>query len=196
MTVFELLFLTLLATAVSMLVAVARFALGGQRVRAFTLLRWLVGAAAVYLAIVAVVGVGTPQRYAARGEPQCSDDWCIAVVDVERQQRDPSVRYLVTFELSSRARGAPQRERMVVAYVRDAAGRRHDAEPDAAAVPFDTLLAPRQRVRAQRMFVAPVGTVIVGLVFTHEGTGAWFPACCIIGNDGSLLHKRTLVRLD
>jgi len=155
-----------------------------------------VGAAAVYLVIVAAVGIGTPQRYAARGEPQCSDDWCITVVDVERQRRDASVRYIVSFELSSRARGVPQRERMVVAYLRDAAGGRYDAEPDAAAVPFDTLLAPGQHVPAQRVFVVPIGAVILGLVFTHEGTGAWFPACCIIGDDGSLLHKRTLVRLD
>jgi hypothetical protein len=83
-----------------------------------------------------------------------------------------------------------------VAYLRDAAGRRYDADPDTAAVPFDTLLAPGQRVRAQREFVVPTGAVIVGLVFTHEGAGAWFPACCIIGDDGSLLHKRTLVRLE
>jgi len=63
-------------------------------------------------------------------------------------------------------------------------------------VPFDTLLAPDERVLAQRTFVVPAGAVIVGLVFTHEGTGAWFPACCIIGAAGSLLHKRTFQRLE
>ena len=63
-------------------------------------------------------------------------------------------------------------------------------------MPFDTLLAPGQHVQAQRVFVVPIGAVILGLVFTHEGTGAWFPACCIIGAAGSLLHKRTFQRLE
>jgi hypothetical protein len=196
MTVFDLLFLGLLATAVSAVVAVARLAFVGQRARAVKLLSWLAAGVAAYLAVVALVGIGTPQKHVARGEPQCSDDWCIAVVDVQSVANETGVHYDVTFELSSRARSAPQRERMVVAYLRDAAGRRYDANPDTAAVPFDVLLAPSQRVRTQRAFVVPAGVVIVGLVFTHEGAGAWFPACCIIGDDGSLLHKRTLVRLE
>ena len=196
MTVFDVLFLVLLATAISVVVAAARLALGRQRARALALLRWLAAAIVAYLAVVALVGIGTPQRYVARGEPQCSDDWCIAVVDVEREAGDAGARYTVTFELSSRARRAPQRERFVVAYLRDAAGRRYDAEPDPQAVPFDALLVPQQRVRAQRRFAVPGDVAIAGLVVAHEGPGAWFPACCIVGDDGSLMHSRTLARLE
>jgi hypothetical protein len=193
-TVFDLLFLVLFLTGAGALIAAGVNAVRGRKARAATLLKRCGVGLAVYLSIVVAVSLLSPQRFSALGDSQCSDDWCIAVSSATRTAVLQGSRIDVDFRLSSRARGVAQRERFVTVYLRDSQGRRYDPEGDTAAVPFDTLLAPGQSITASRSFVVPEAAVILGLVVAREGGGR-FPGCCIIGDESSLFHKRTIVRL-
>jgi hypothetical protein len=66
---------------------------------------------------------------------------------------------------------------------------------DVAGVPFDVRLEPLQQIITTRAFAVLADAPAVGLVVSREG-GITFPRCGIIGDEGSLLHKRTIVRLD
>ncbi len=194
MSAFDLLFIILfLTTAATLLTAVAT-AWRGNRGRAGTLLRRLGIGAVLYFAVLLLVSAFTPQRYLGRGERECSDDWCIAVQAAGRTRMADGLHYEVTLELSSRARRVPQRERFVAVYLRDADGRRYPPVADPGAVPFDTLLQPGQAVAALRRFAVPADARILGLVVTRTGFAG--PGCCIIGDDASLLHRRTILKLD
>ena len=194
MTVFALLFLALFLAAVVTLIVAGVLALRGFRAGALARLRLVGMSAAAYMGVVVVVALVTPQRFLAIGDEQCSDDWCIAVRAVRQQPASTSTMYNVTFGLMSRARGVAQRERSVGVYLRDARGRRYDPAGDAGDIPFDTLLHAQETIEATRRFEVPAGADIVGLVVTREG-GIPGPGCCIIGDEGSLLHKKTIVRL-
>jgi hypothetical protein len=136
----------------------------------------------------------SPQRYVSIGDDQCSDDWCIAVTGARRTLGVRGSTYEVTFRLSSRARRIAQRERFVVAYLRDAHGRRYDPDAGGAVVPFDVRLDPQQAVTTTRRFTVPAEARDLGVVITREGD-FFLPGCCIIGEEGSLFHKRPVVRL-
>lgn len=195
MTIFDLLFALLFLTGAGTLVVAALFALRGHGAQALAILARLGAAVAFYCVVLIAVSVFSPQRFAHVGDDQCSDDWCIAVQGVRRDSTSARRAYTVTFRLSSRARGAAQRERFVAAYLRDENGRRYDPLADASAVPFDTLLQAGQAIAATRRYLVPLDAKALGVVIAREGGGR-FPGCCIIGDEGSLFHRRTLVTLD
>ena len=193
MSIFDLVFIVLCLAFAGTSIRVLYLALRGKRDGAIRTGRALVQATAAYLAIVAVVGLVSPQRIVAIGADKCSDDWCIAVDSVTHGPDGAQIRYIVSIRVSSRARRIVQREHGVVVYLRDAAGQRFDPLPDPKAVPFDTLLHPGESIRAPRQFVVPVQATDLAMVVTREGV---FPGCCIIGDENSLLHKRTIVRVN
>ena len=195
MTVSDLVFLLVFVSSIAMLVGAAIAFARGRRARAGILARRLAVIVGAYIVVVIVVGLASPQRFAPLGAEQCSDDWCIVADSVRRDTTSAAVAYTVEFRLVSRARGVAQREQFVVAYVRTGDGRRIDASPDHAAVPFDTLLRAGETIRATRRFVVPLAARGAGLIVAREG-GFAFPRCCIIGNDDSMFHKPTVVRLD
>lgn len=195
MTVFDLLFLVLFFACVGTLIVAAVTALRGRRARAAVILRRLGIGVALYFCAVILVSALSPQRFSTVGADQCSDDWCIAVQAVRRDTTSAGIGYEVTFRLASRARRVAQRERFVTVYLRDQRGRRYAPVTEASAVPFDTLLKSGESVRAIRRFLVPAGARVAGLVVARGG-GGWFPGCCIIADEGSLLHRRTLVKLD
>lgn len=195
MTFFDLLFLVLFLTCTSALLVAGVSAIRGRRSRAGAILKACVIGAAVYFSVLVVVSVLTPQRYIGRGDDQCADDWCIAVSTIGHQAIAGGTRFDVTFRLSSRARRVAQRERFVVVYLRDSQGARYNPVVDPDSVPFDTLLEPIQSITTTRRFLVPKNAAIVGVVVAREGGGR-FPGCCIIGDEGSLLHKRTIVRVE
>jgi len=193
-TFFDLLFLALVLAGGGALVAAALAVARGRRVTALIILRRLGLAAAAYLGLVVVVSLASPRRVVRIGDDQCSDDWCIAVTDVRRSSGPAGASYEVTFRLAGRARRVAQRERGVRVYLRDGRGRRYDPDPAVADVPFDVRLEPLQQVTTTRVFGMPADAPAVGLVVSWGG-GIPFPRCCIIGDEGSLLHKRTEVRI-
>lgn len=195
MTLLDLLFLALalagIVTAVVALVA----ALRGRRARARALMRQMAIVAALYFGTLILVSAFTPQQVLAAGEDDCSDDWCIAVMSARRDSTPAGTLYDVAFRLSSRAGRVSQREQSVAAHLRDSVGRDYAAVPVAGEVPFDTLLHPREVITATRRFVVPAGTPVAGVVITREGGGR-FPGCCIIGDNQSFFHRRTIAKFD
>lgn len=195
MTIFDLLFLILFLVLLGSAIVAAVAALRRQGPRALRIVRRIGIVSAAYLGVVCVVSAFSPQRFVRVGDDQCSDDWCVAVQDVRRDTAGADVRYVVTLRLSNRARRATQRERFVAVYLRDEEGRRYDPLPDAAAVPFDTLLSPSQVIPATRRFIVPAQARVAGVVITREGGGR-FPRCCIVGDDASFFHRRTMVEIN
>jgi hypothetical protein len=195
-TPFDLLFLFLFLTAVVSLLVAAVQALRGRGARALTIVRRVGIVAAAYFCVLLVVSAVAPARVLAVGDDHCSDDWCIGVSGARRAATTAGTDYDVDFRLRSRARRVNQREHFVAVYLRGRDGRRYDPVPDARAVPFDTLLHPGETVAAPRRFHVPAGAVVEGAVISRTGGAGWFPRCCIIADEGSLLHRPTIVRLD
>lgn len=190
MTLFDLLFIVLFLTALGVLAAALIAALRGRPDRALRRLRRLGLGALLYMIVVTVVSVFSPRRVVALGEDQCSDDWCIAVTDIARTGTGAFDTYKVAFRLSSRARRVTQRERFVVAYMRDSAGERYDASPGQGEPPFDASLAAGASILTSRSFAVRAHAVGLGVVVAREG-GFGFPRCCIIGE--GLFHKPPII---
>lgn len=188
-TWFDLLFIVLLLGAAAVLVSALVAALRGNHATASRRLRSCALAAAGYMALVAVVSLVTPRAALTVGEPQCSDDWCIAVQGTT-PRGDRAIA--VTFRLSSRARRVTQRERFVVVYLRDSMGRRYDPDPAPDQSPFDVALGPGASVNTERVFRVPPGARGLGVIVTREGDVP-FPRCCIIGT--GIFHKDPIVVL-
>jgi hypothetical protein len=197
MTVFDLFFIVVFFGSVGTFVSVVIASIRGRRTQAVARLRWLGIFVAAYFAIVVLVSLVSPQRVLNVGDDRCWDDWCIAVTNVHTTLGNQVASRSITFRLSSRAGRVAQRERGLVVYLVDSRGRRFDpVAPDAAAVPFDVMLQPRESVNTTRLFETSGDAYDLGLVVRHGAVGYQFPGCCIIGEDASLLHKRTIVHID
>ena len=193
MTIFDLLFLALLLTSVITLITAAVAALRGRRQNARKILLRLAASAAVYVAIVGIVGLLSPQRVLAVGDPWCFDDWCLSVEKAVSRPEPPRVTWTVSLRLFSRARRVSQRALYAWIYLVDDRGNRYAPEPDASAVPLDVRLGPGESVETSRVFQVPAGTGPLGLITGHGGAG--FITTFIIADSSSLFHKRTMVRL-
>jgi len=193
MTPFDLVFILVFLTTVVLLGRIAVAAIRGRSAVAARRLRVLVSGLAGYMLVVLLVGLVTPRREVPLGQPECSDDWCIAVTHASAEPGGPAERRVdIEFEVSSRARRIHQRERFVTVYLRGRDGHRYDPIPSADQPPFDVLLAPGERLSTHRLFVVPDDVHDLGVVVTREGDFA-FPRCCIIG-DGPL-HKPPITPL-
>ncbi len=195
MTIFDLLFVVLFLLALGSLIVALLAAFRGRSGRARSIVRRVGIVVALYFGGLILVSAFSPQRFIRVGDDQCSDDWCIAVQTVRHDSVGSQMRYDVTFRLSNRARRAAQRERFVAVYLQDQHGREYTPVSDSTAVPFDTLLTATHTIAVIRRFAVPTEARIVGLVVTRAGAGR-FPRCCIIGDEGSLFHRRTIVRLN
>ncbi len=193
MSLFDLLFIVLFLTAVALLLGAAVAALTGRGDRALRTLRRLGVGVIVYMAVVAGVSLLSSRRVVGKGADQCSDDWCIAVLDATPTPGAAGVTYRVRFRISSRARRVTQRERFVVVYLRDHDGRRFDPGPSDGQAPFDASLSPGESVVTTRTFNLPPSATGLGVVVSREG-GLPFPGCCIIGE--GLFHKAPIVPVD
>jgi hypothetical protein len=188
----DLLFIVLFLVAVGTLFTAGWFAVRGQFRRARGILLRLLAGAAAYMLVVVAVSLILPQRAVELGEPQCFDDWCVAVDGYKRLPEGDHAEYRVDLRLSSRARRVSQRENNLAVYLTDQQGRRYDPVADESQVPFNTLLGPQESVVASRSFVVPGDAGEVGAVVAHEGGFpiGWF----IIGYD-TWFRKPPLVKL-
>jgi hypothetical protein len=193
MTIFDLLFLALvLATLITLLTSLVT-ALRGRGARALRILRNLGIAAAIYLVIVAAVGLFSTERVLRVGDPWCFDDWCLSVENVSHAPAPPFVAYTVSLRLFSQAKGISQRAKNAWIYIIDEHGNRYAPDPDPTATPLDVLLGPGQSVTTTRIFRLPAGSGGLGLITGHGGPVN--PGKLVIGDESSLLHKPTYVRL-
>jgi hypothetical protein len=181
-----ILLLVCLLASIATLVTVAVLFLGGQSVRAASLLRrWGTGVA-VYLAIVIAVAAlpGNSDRY-ARG-PHCDDDWCMSVDNITATPGAPGeVAFRVSVRIFSLANRGPRSARGAWLYLTDEHGRRFTMAHDPAAIPIDVSLRPGETVATSLTFNVPVDAS--DLYFTGGVEGIHY-ASFIIGN-GDLLHK-------
>jgi hypothetical protein len=194
MTIFDLLFIAIFLATVVILCASAFIALRGCPGQAVKLLSIYGIGLAIYLGIVVVVSLTSPQRIMVLGEDRCFDDWCIAVDDTARSDAPTEAVYSVTLQMSSRARRVSQRENGLAVYILDEKGRRFEAIADPVAAPFNSLLLPGQSITTVRTFEVPATSSRLVLVMGHGGS-INFPGMFIIGDDSSLFHKPTIVRL-
>jgi hypothetical protein len=194
MTIFDLLFIVVVLASVAALAAVIASALRGRLSQAIKLLTLYGVCLAFYLGVIIVTSLASPQRMLALGENRCYDDWCIAVDDIARSESPTQVVYTVTLRVSSQAKRVSQRENGVVVYMMDEKGRRFESAADPSAAPLNILLQPGQSVTTPRTFRVSGTSGQPVLIVGHQGLSS-LPGMFIIGDDGSLFHKPTAVRL-
>jgi hypothetical protein len=192
MTPFDLLFIALVLVSLGTLITAAVTALRRQGSRALRILGRLGICAAAYVGVVIVVALLAPQRVLNVGDPWCFDDWCLSVENVNRTAAPAEVTYDVSLRLFSRARRVSQRAMGAWVYAIDGRGNRYAPEPAPSSVPLDILLQPGESVRTSRVFKVPAGVGELGLITGHGPSGI---STFIIGDQGSLFHKRTFIRL-
>lgn len=190
MTPFDLLFILVFLASVFSLLAIIANALFGRLRQAAKLFVVYLLVLLGYLGIVVLVSLTSPPRTLALGENRCFDDWCIAVETIT----PTDLGYTVTLRLSNKARRVSQRENGVVVYVLDENGRYFDPLPDTTATPFNVLLAPSQTLTTTRRFDLTEAVRPLVLVVGHD-SATRFPGMFIIGDDSSLFHQPTIVRL-
>ena len=122
MNAFEVLFIFLFLGSVCTLAVVLGYLLFGRRDTALGILRRFTISLIAYLAIVIVASFGASRRKLSLGDPLCFDDWCITIQSVQLMQSQAGDVCVVTANISSRARRAPQRENGVVLYLTDNIG--------------------------------------------------------------------------
>lgn len=164
---------------------------------------------AIYIGGYAMLLVGaallSPQQVLGMHQPRCFDDWCASVERVKQQPAIGSVQangafFLVTIRVTNRARRISQRARDVGIYLLDSLGKRYNPslegqraldEAGLAGSPLDSQLDAGGAFTHTAVFDVPAGTEQLGLVISH---GA-FPDAIVIGDEQSLFHKPTVVRL-
>jgi hypothetical protein len=194
MTPFDLLFLVSFLASIGTLAFAFVCLLRGRAIQARRIVARYAVCLAVYFVVLVTVSLLTPARRLGLGERRCSDDWCIAVQSATASPSSSGTDYVVALRLSNRARGRPQRERGIVVYLTDAAGRRYDAVAQASDRPFDATIPAGESTDVTRRFRVASDAGEVSAVVAHEGS-LRFPGLIIIGDEGSLLHKRTQVPL-
>jgi len=211
MTIFDAAFIVVFLGTVVILVAGLLQTLRRRPTRAARLLSVYCVFLALYVCVVVAVSLATPQRFVELGDDRCFDDWCVAVDSVdttsvlghgEQMMKADGLFYVVTLRLSNHARGRIQRASSAAVRLRDETGRSHEiSHPGQAAyeaehgpaVPLTAPLALGQSVTTVRVFDVPDDLHVLGLAVEHPvGFG---PGKFIIGDDSSLMHKRTLIRL-
>lgn len=192
MTIFDLLFVCLVLITLVVLAYAAVAALRGRHAAAWAMVRRWSLCAAGYVAIVALVGALSPRRVIRPGEAWCFDDWCLDVENINTVSAPPYTVYRVALRIFSRARRVAQRAKGAWIYAVDQAGNRYAPDPEPSAVPLDVLLQAGESVNTERVFRVPAGAAEVGLATGH---GPSYIPALIIGDEASLLHKRTLIRL-
>lgn len=140
-----------------------------------------------YLGVVVAVSLATPRVWFALGEEQRFDDWALTVVAAEPLA--DGVR--LTLRVANRGRGRPQAARDVEVLLVAADGRRLAPRSQTGERSLREPVAAGASVETTRDYAVPDGLEILGVDVVH---GAW-PAWFVIGDRGSLWHRRPLVRL-
>ena len=193
MTIYDLLFIVLVVTAFGFLAVVVISALRGRWAQAFATIRRLAVGLVVYVAIVYIATAISKPVVLRVGDPQCDDDWCLAVERVERTPQNAVLIYDVSLRIFSQARRVAQRELVAKdVYLVDAQWKRYDPVPSGSGVPLNTLLQPGESVSTSRRFELPANVRPMGLLLERSSI---LPFCVIIGECGAF-HKDVLVRLD
>ena len=193
MTIFDLLFILIfLATVVAVATAVFQ-AIRGHGRKSLRVLIVTAASLAVYFAICCATTLVTPRRVLKINEPQCFDDWCVALEDVIEMRDGPNDRHAIIIRIFSEAKRVTQRENGIAFYMEDDHGRRYPVLSTASDTPTNVLLQPGESFTLSRGYEIPPNGHLAGFVVTHEGGFPiqWF----VIGEGQSLFHKEAITRL-
>jgi hypothetical protein len=205
---FEILFLFgVLVSAICLVTALGLLILSRRSAAKRLLIGLGIGWAA-YLSIVFIVAAATPQRVVPMHKDLCFDEMCFAVVNVQtvsslganiRPARATDIFYIVTVRVSSRARGRPQSERGLRAYLWSS-GRCFEPSPRGqsewqathpeTSAALTTRVSPGQSILSDQLFEVPEPATNLGLVLNHGFTPGYF----VIG-ECPLFHKPTVFQL-
>lgn len=209
MTIFDLLFLaSALGGCLALIVALVALARRRWPIARRTLIG-LGGYLLLYALAMVSVAALSPQQSLAMGQERCFDDWCIAAVAAGQQPRIGAAQMwvsaqgrfvVVTVRVTSHAKAISQRELDTQLCLLDGVGRRYAVSvagqraldvTGQGGQPLDTLLAPSGSFTHTAVFDVPVDASQLALVIAHSA----FPGALIIGDDQSLFHRPTLMRL-
>ena len=200
MTIFDLIFLcAFLASAAALMAAGVQVL--QRRFRQAAHIGILYGVClALYLGVVIGVSLASPPRSLQLGEERCFDDWCMGIDAIAKSPANgpdgatQSNLYTVTLHIANRARRVAQSENGIKLALLDAQGQRFEALADPQAIPFNTRLEAGQAISLTRRFDATGAVAPLALAMEREGFDR-FPGTFIIGDDSSLLHQPTILRL-
>ena len=134
------------------------------------------------------LAVGSKQPPLGVGNPQCIDNWCLAVEDVQSAPAGRIIAFDVTLCIFSRANSAPTSFGAHAAAdagtdvcLVDDRGRRYDPLPHSSEISLNVTLAAGEAVRTRRRFELPADARNIGLL----PAGGSFGACPMIGECGT-----------
>jgi hypothetical protein len=173
-----------------------RHGVRGERERLRRGLIWIAGVWAVYLGALLTVSVAQPQRVVAIGQEQCDGEICFAVTEAQMAPgftiRDQG--RLVRVSIRVRNKGhRTQSEGLIQAYLVDGQGRRWQESAGVSGVRLTAPVTGGASVVSEPIFQVAKDSTDLELVFTR---GNRQPGILVIGDSDSLLHRRTVVRLE
>jgi hypothetical protein len=165
------------------------------------LLIWL----GVYLVMLLSVSLLTPQTVLAQRQERCFDEMCFSVTQVTARktlsagaqgQAAGSISYLVTVQLRNASRRTAQKPDSPAFTLVDQQGNSYTPAPEAQQVlgqkpVWQNRLQPGETEPRQILFDVPGLLQQPGLIISE---GGWLTSF-IIGDENSLFHKKTEVRL-
>jgi hypothetical protein len=182
-----------LGAVILVLTSAAQLASGNSRRAVKTLLASVALAATYTLAVIAV-SLWTPQKIVSVGDSYCVDIWCIGIDGVSPRPFGREMVYKVDVRIFSDANRVKTSAKGASLYLLDERGRRFPLVNDPTAVPFDVTLDPGQSVTTSLTFVAAADARQLFLTGDTRGEPPFWVRL-YFGSDGSLLHKRTLLRV-
>jgi hypothetical protein len=189
-------FFGLLASGAILVTELVFLTLGRFR-QARNILGWWSACAAGYVAMTIAVSLLTPQAIVNFGQSYCNDNWCISIRSVTRTLRGHDIAYAVDVRVFSDVNSTVKTSgRGVSSYLVDENNRRFPGIADPAVTPFDIELSPGQSVSTALTFLAPADAQQLFLKIDWPGSRlVKFLVKFVIGNDRSLLHRPTLLRV-
>jgi hypothetical protein len=178
---------------ITILVSLALLASGKLREAVKTLLACAALVAVYTLALIAV-SLLTPQKIVNIGDSYCVDIWCIGINGVSPKPLGQEIVYKIDVRIFSDANRVTTSAKNVSLYLLDERGRRFPLINDPSVIPFDVPLNPGQSVSTSLTFTTKADA---RQLFLTGDTGREPPfwVRLYFGNDDSLLHKRTLLRV-
>jgi hypothetical protein len=193
MTVYDVAAIVIMLGTIGVLFVTGILALSGRKRAARVVLGGLGGCLVAYTGTWVALAVVSKQPPLGVGDPQCVDNWCMAVEDVKSTPTERTIVYDVTLCIFSRANRTPTSfgahsaaDRTTDVYLVDDHGRRYHPLPHSSEIPLNVTLEAGQSVRTRRIFELPSDARNVGLL----PDGGSFGACPMIA-ECSTSHSAT-----
>jgi hypothetical protein len=154
----------------------------------------------VYFVILLTFSLTSKEKALPMKQDKCFDDWCASVIDVSKTTTDNATTYIVTLQISSHARGRAQEPDNPFIYVVDEQGTIYPESETVKSTyekqygkqrPISSRIDAQSSYQTNMVFLLPTRRK-GSLVITEGG----FPTPLIIGDEGSLLHRKSITPLD